>query len=181
MTLPINKIYIDSRHKAVKNSSNSNFEIQLKESLNLPDNCICVVSDVVMKNTITTIEPFNDRMYVRCNEVDKVVFLDSRNYDVQQLTIQIVMKMNIIFEQAFNTAETIFLGVEDIYNNKVIIACMTGYRFRIFTDEELHFNSMQWNGEYYDRTNMKSCNNILAHFENSQEHQKIIHIYISKC
>ena len=49
---------------------------------------------------------------------------------------------------------------------------MTGYRFRIFTDEELHVKSMQWNGKYYDRKNMKSCNNILAHFENSQEHNK---------
>ena len=47
--LPINKIYIDSRHKTTSSKSDSDFEIQLKEAINLPDNCVCVVSDVVFK------------------------------------------------------------------------------------------------------------------------------------
>jgi len=58
--LPVNKIYIDSRHRTQSSRSDSDFEIQLKEPINLPDNCVCVVSDVILKNTITTIEQFNE-------------------------------------------------------------------------------------------------------------------------
>jgi hypothetical protein len=43
--LPINKIYIDSRHKTTSSKSDSDFEIQLTEAINLPDNCVRVVSD----------------------------------------------------------------------------------------------------------------------------------------
>ena len=46
--LPINKIYIDSRHKTPSSNSDSDFEIQLKEAINLPDNCVCVVFDVTL-------------------------------------------------------------------------------------------------------------------------------------
>ena len=77
--LPINKIYIDSRHKTPSSNSDSDFEIQLKEAINLPDNCVCVVSDVTLKNTISTIEQFNENIYIRANNVDKTIELDNRN------------------------------------------------------------------------------------------------------
>ena len=87
--LPINKIYIDSRHKTASSVSDSDFEIQLKEPINLPDNCVCVVSDVILKNTFTTVEKFNENMYVRVNTgvrvVDKIIKLHTRNYDVKDL------------------------------------------------------------------------------------------------
>ena len=70
--LPINKIYIDSRHKTPSSKSDSEFEILFKESINLPDNCVCMVGDVVFKNTFTTIEEFNQNLYVRCDGVDKI-------------------------------------------------------------------------------------------------------------
>ena len=69
--LPINKIYVDSRHKTSSSKSDSEFEIQLKEAINLPDNCVCVISDVILKNTITTVESFNENLYVRINNIDK--------------------------------------------------------------------------------------------------------------
>ena len=77
--LPLNKIYIDSRHKTTSSKSDSDFEIQVKEAINVPDNCVCVVSDVVFKNTLTTIEPFNENIYVRVDNVEKIVKLESRN------------------------------------------------------------------------------------------------------
>jgi len=72
-TLPINKIYIDSRHKTISSRSDADFEIQLKEPINLPDNCICVISDILIKNLITTIEKFNEHLYVRMNNIDKII------------------------------------------------------------------------------------------------------------
>ena len=56
--LPINKIFVDSRHKTLDSRSNTDFKIQLKESINLPNNTICFITDVVIPNTIYTIEYF---------------------------------------------------------------------------------------------------------------------------
>ena len=94
--LPINKIYIDSRHKTPSSRSNSDFEIQFKEPINLPENCICLVSDVVMKNTLTTIEDFNNKLYVRYNGNDHILTINTRNYDIKTLTMNIVEKLNSI-------------------------------------------------------------------------------------
>ncbi len=100
--LPINKIYIDSRHKTASSTSDSDFEIQLKEPINLPDNCVCVVSDVILKNTFTTVEKFNENMYVRVNTgvqvVDKIIKLHTRNYDVKALGGHITSKLNSAFK-----------------------------------------------------------------------------------
>ena len=83
--LPINKIYIDSRHRTISSRSDADFEMQLKEPINLPDNCICVISDVLIKNLVTTVEKFNENLYVRMNDIDKIIRLDNRNYDVKDL------------------------------------------------------------------------------------------------
>ena len=61
--IPINKIYIDSRHRTSNSKSNTYFEIQLQETINLPNNCICVVTDVVFKNCFTTIQEFKQILY----------------------------------------------------------------------------------------------------------------------
>ena len=74
-TLPKNKIYIDSRHKTASSVSDSDFEIQLKEPINLPEKRVCVVSDIILKNTLTTIEKFKKNMGVRGNNVNKVIKL----------------------------------------------------------------------------------------------------------
>ena len=71
--LPISKIFFDSRHKTSSSKSDSEFEIQLKEAINLPDNCVCVISDVILKNTITTVESLTENLYVRMNNIDKIV------------------------------------------------------------------------------------------------------------
>ena len=40
------KIYIDSRYKNNNSESNSDFNSELKESLDLPDNTVCYVDDI---------------------------------------------------------------------------------------------------------------------------------------
>ena len=41
MTLPIKNMYIDSRFKTKDSRSNSEFKFELKQSIQLPDNCVC--------------------------------------------------------------------------------------------------------------------------------------------
>lgn len=171
--LPINKIYIDSRHKTSSSRSNSDFEIQLKEPINLPEDCICVVSDIVLKNTITTVEDLNRNLYVRCTKTsnnqshDMIVKLDNRNYNVLELAINVLEKLNAIFTPLFSSTPNIFLALDDVFNNKILITCSAGFSFRLFTDEELQTNNINWKGEYYDKSNVKSCNQILGNYGTS--------------
>ena len=51
--LPFNKIIVDSRHATVGTSTN--FEITLPETLSLPPNAACYVTDVVISNTMPTL------------------------------------------------------------------------------------------------------------------------------
>ena len=164
--LPINKIYIDSRHRTPTSASNSDFEIQLKETINLPEGCCCCVSDVVLRNTITTIEDINQNIYVRCDSVDKIIALDIRNYTILDLCLQVIDKLN----SAFPIVPPMFYAIEDTYNTKIVITVNGGHSFRIFTDQELRANHMGWNGEYYDPTNLKSANYVLANFGTSEYH-----------
>ena len=164
--LPINKIYIDTRHKTPSSKSNSDFDIQLKEPINLPDNTVCVVSDIVLRNTITTVEDFNNNLFVRCNGVDRVVTLFSRNYNVLELGFEIESKLNTVFPQGGG----LFSFIEDVFNTKVVIEIAAGNSFQIFTDDELRSNSMNWKGDYYDKFNIKSANHTLANFGSSRPH-----------
>ena len=166
--LPINKIYIDSRHRTSNSKSNTDFEIQLKESINLPDNCICVVTDIVFKNSFTTIEEFNQNLYVRCNGEDKIVPLSIRNYNIQELCLEMIDKLN----SYFFGEPTIFYGVEDVFNSQIVIATTANNTFRFFTDNELRTNSINWTGPWYDKTNLKSCNYVLSNHEVSEIHNR---------
>ena len=167
--LPINKIYIDSRHKTTSSQSDADFEIQLREAINLPDDCTCVVSDVVLKNTITTIEKFNQNVYVRANNIDKIIKLDTRNYNIKDFGDHLTFKMN--FEYLLDLPPTVprlFQYIEDVYNTVILISPTTTNTFRIFTDEELKLNSMNWTGEWYDKSNPRSANTVLNNYGQSK-------------
>ena len=53
-------MHIDSRSKANGRISHSDFEFELKESLDLPDNTMCYIDDRSMPHTWYTIEDYNN-------------------------------------------------------------------------------------------------------------------------
>ena len=63
-SLPIKKVYIDSRFKTKDSVSNSHFKYELVESLQLPDNTVCYVDDVIIPHSYFNISD-NDTLYVR--------------------------------------------------------------------------------------------------------------------
>jgi len=120
------------------------------------------VSDVLLKNTLTTIEEFNENMYVRVDGADKILKLDRRNYNVLELALHIAAKPN--------TVVVAFRGMDDVYNSKVLIDIDSSHTFRIFTDEELKLNNMNWTGEWYDKYNLKSVNSVMGNYGVSKTH-----------
>ena len=122
--LPINKIYIDSRHKTPSSQSDADCEIQLKQTINLPEECTCLVNNVILKNTITTIEKFNENVYVRANNVDKIIKLDNRNYNIKDFGDHLTFKLNFAYADIAETEENglLFRFIEDTYNTVILFS-----------------------------------------------------------
>ena len=64
MDLNIRKIYIDTRYKRDQYGSNTNFEIELPQTVECPENTVMFVDELVLPNTMTTIQAgINDTLY----------------------------------------------------------------------------------------------------------------------
>ena len=78
------KIYIDSRFKTANSNSESDFNIELPRSFNVPDGVVAHIDDIVIPVSWSTIGARNNTGYVAfyCYGTmhDKVITFDSKNY-----------------------------------------------------------------------------------------------------
>jgi hypothetical protein len=66
MTLPVKKIYVDSRYRTLDSISSSSFKFPLARNLYFPKNTVFYLEDVCIPHTWYTIEAgFNDQFYFR--------------------------------------------------------------------------------------------------------------------
>ena len=62
MDLPFNRIIIDSRHAASGNSTS--FEVSLPESISLPPQSVCFVSDIQVTHTFSSMSNRNEFYFI---------------------------------------------------------------------------------------------------------------------
>ena len=66
MSLPIKKVYVNSRYKTPDSVSDSNFKFELPYVLTMPSNAIFYITDVCIPNLFKTISRSeNDQIWVR--------------------------------------------------------------------------------------------------------------------
>ena len=66
MSLPIKKVYVNSRYKTADSTSDSNFKFELPYVLTMPSNAIFYITDVCIPNLFKTISRSeNDQIWVR--------------------------------------------------------------------------------------------------------------------
>ena len=99
MECQIRKIYIDTRYKRDKYGSNTNFEIDLPQTVECPPNTVCYVDEIVLPNTITTIQTgVNDRLYfaVFYNGLVRYrsLVIPEQNYTLQGFSNELKTLMN---------------------------------------------------------------------------------------
>ena len=64
--LPIKKLYIDSKARTVDSKSTTNFAVDLKESLPMPDDASFIVADIMIPHTWYLISPDQNRtLYIK--------------------------------------------------------------------------------------------------------------------
>ena len=159
MTLPVKKIYIDSRFKTTDSNSNSNFKFQLARNIMMPKNCVFYIEDVVIPHTWYTVEAgINDKLYVRyklnvtegdtypnsnvfdngvisfpsfVGWTDRALTIPSRNYTGSSLATQIQALLN-------GMADGYFLASYNTNTNEISIMSKTANAsFQILTDRDL--------------------------------------------
>ena len=52
----VRKVYVDSRFRTKDSVSNSDFKVELKEAIDLPENTVCYVDDISIPHSWHTVE-----------------------------------------------------------------------------------------------------------------------------
>ena len=155
MTLPIKKIYIDSRFSTPDSISNSNFKIQLNRSVSLPKNTVFYIENFVCSHSFYTIETgINDSLYVKINVNYLILKIPPGNYNGSSFAAQLQKTLNSVTEA--------FTVVFNLNLNNLTISCSYLQTFYIYTDNDLSTKvNGYWNGEGFSASSPFSCNDIL--------------------
>ena len=159
-TLPIKKIYVDSRYTTSHSNSDSDFKIQLGRNIHLPDDCIMHIESCVIPHSWYTIEQeINDKMYLQVVQGTTVTYtiitIPSTNYFGSSLQTVLQSALNYAYPNLFTVSY-------DSLKNNITINISTG-NFKILTDAELStYLNNTWGGLNYDRNSPTSCNDIIT-------------------
>jgi hypothetical protein len=168
MDLKIRKIYIDTRFKRGLYGSNTNFEIELPQTVECPEQTVMFVDEVVMPNTMTTIQQgVNDVLYFAVFystvvQYNSITFPE-QNYTLMYFADQLKTLMNAKLntsESEFNVSYnidklTISISLTDKRSNKPDVM-----RWQIFSDDNLKAGFFASTPIY----NPLTCNEILQNF-----------------
>ena len=170
MSLPLKKIYVDTRYRTPDSISTSNFKIELPYSLTLPDNSSFQLTDICIEHSWLTVETgINDTIYIRALSYagqqqqlfDVIVVLPSQNYTGSTLAAAIQSSLNTQLEAGL----PVFTAVYNANPNTITINNVQNFYFQILTDPELATKlNNTWTGPTYDPTNPRSANDLLRNY-----------------
>ena len=174
--LPVKKIYVDSKYKTTDSVSDSNFKFQLPQTCYMPDDTKFFISDVCIPHTFNTINDFNSKLYLRIvyfngsnagDRYDYILDLNQKSYI--GTTFATMLKSKI--QEKLPNITTIQCTFNST-TNKLSITINADIEFQFLTDKELiqdtiGANNFAWNGDAYDKNDLKSANNIISNTQNS--------------
>ena len=175
--LAIKKIYVDSKYKTADSVSDSNFKFQLSQTVSLPDECKFYVSDVSIPHSWQTVNKFNSKLYLRIfytsgpnvgqPHEDYILDLNQKSYI--GTTFATMLKSKI--QEKLPSITTIQCTF-DSTTNKLSLTINADIEFQFLTDRELiqdtiGANNFAWNGDSYNKNDLKSANNIMSNTSHS--------------
>lgn len=154
-----NKVFIDSRCMTRQSNSSTDFYFSMNETLYHGENTVCSISDVCFPNVIYTIESFNENLYfsyiVGNNKTDYIIRLTHKNYDISALKDELVSKINGAI------GANNIIGSYSESSGFILLSINTNDSFYIYNIDDIKYGLSNWTGSYYNKSNPKSCNNIL--------------------
>ena len=160
----MHKIYIDSIFRTSDSKSSTDFKIQLHQPLEIRESMKLYITDVNIPNTWYAIEETNKHMYVRIYENssynDYLLTLNIQNYNMTDLSAEIQSKLNAATSKGF------IINLDTNTGKYTFNTALTNFTYEIFTDSQLKILN-DWKGRYYNKSNPKTCNNILRNFKDN--------------
>jgi hypothetical protein len=162
-SIPIKKVYIDSRFKTKDSKSNSEFKYELVESIQLPDKCVAFIDDVVIPVSWYNIDENNRYLYIRRfqdlsnTKTDRIVPIEVSNHTPDSLTDAVQDALNTAFGAG------VFSVSYDPRKLKLSITAESQSEVKVFTDDELR-GVNDWEGPAYNSSNLMSVNEVLGNY-----------------
>ena len=63
--LEVKKIYVDTRFKTADSKSDTDFNIELPRTFNVPDGVVAYIDDVVIPISFSTVDDRNNNLYIK--------------------------------------------------------------------------------------------------------------------
>ena len=165
MSLPLKKIYVDTRYRTTDSVSTSNFRIELPYSVELPDNSTFQLTDICIEHSWLTVETgINDQLYFAIAPGTSpttlsgyVMRLPSQNYTGTTLASKI---QTLLQTQSYD-----FQASYDANTNTITITSST-LSFKLLTDDDMSYQDIStWvGGITVDYTNLRSANDLLRNY-----------------
>ena len=123
------KIYIDSRFRTANSKSESDFNVELPRSFNVPDGVVAHIDDIVIPVSWSTIDERNRNCYVKltcgATNADTVFSFDYQNIEGGNFAAQLAARLNWLFKDF--VPKPVFVCDYDL-NNNLITLSMTDAR-----------------------------------------------------
>ena len=165
--LDIKKVYIDTRFKTPDSKSDSDFFIELPRSLNVPEDCICYLTDIVIPVSWSTIDSRNNTLYVCTDYTDQPSFglrghpviLPSKNYTGVSFAAALKTALN-----AMNTVyydKLVFDVVYDANDNEIMIGQINHPECLVYLVSSADLQAGRFWPSAVDKSSIHSMNGIL--------------------
>jgi hypothetical protein len=150
MKLDMQKIYIDSRFRTANSKSESDFNVELPRSFNVPDGVVAHIDDIVIPVSWRTIDGRNNLCYIEFLEGvefdEHCLVLDAKDYDGPLFAAALQAKLTTAIQGfASNVA---FVCTCDVKENQLTISIVdtrpnkatVPFHLRILADDEIKAN-----------------------------------------
>ena len=160
-SLSIIKICVDNRFKTSDSYSDAQFKFELKESVQLPDKCVCFVDDLVIPHSWYNVEENSKYLYVRRYQdlsnttTDHIIALEVQNHTFDSLKNALQASLDAAF------GSNVFTVTKNDRSGIITVTIASQYNCKIFTDAELK-GTNDWSGSAYDSSNLMSANEVLG-------------------
>ena len=172
MSLPISKIYVDSRWCTSDSVSSSNFKVQLPSTLQCPDNTVFFITDVCIPHTWQTVEEnINDTLYMlyintaAASPADTykgvIIKLAPGNYTPTTFASELQARLRESFPSFEVTVDS------TLSNSGIKIRAQSSLQWKLLTDDDLLSNRYYMNNITYDPYKLMSVNDIVNNIESN--------------
>ena len=162
--LPIKKIYIDTRLKSPDSKSNSDFSVDLPNTLVMPDNTVFSFDDLTMPVSWFNVDNNNNKLYVQFQlplgqTVNRKIVIPDGNYSLTTLAGMMEQHINVALQAIGQPGFTI-----SALANTTTLALnfrprQSGWSFNVWTDRQLEVFGTEFLNPY------QSLNSVLNHSE----------------